>query len=153
MSLKQNIIKLYMLKSVTWFMVAMPIIILFFQENNFSLTEIMLLQALYSFSVAIFEIPSGYIADIFGRKKSIVISTILSFTGYLLFCFNDTFYIFCMAEILIGIGASMISGSDSALLYDTLIETKNKQDYTKIEGRNYAIGNFSEATAGILGVF
>lgn len=142
-----------MLKSVTWFMVAMPIIILFFQENNFSLTEIMLLQALYSFSVAIFEIPSGYIADIFGRKKSIVISTILSFVGYLLFCFNDTFHIFCIAEILIGIGASMISGSDSALLYDTLIETKNKQDYTKIEGRNYAIGNFSEATAGILGGF
>ena len=72
MSLRQNIIKLYMLKSVTWFMVAMPVIILFFQENNFSLTEIMFLQALYSFSLALFEIPSGYIADIFGRKKSIV---------------------------------------------------------------------------------
>ena len=79
--------------------------------------------------------------------------TILSFVGYLLFCFYDTFHIFCIAEILIGIGASMISGSDSALLYDTLIETKNKQEYTKIEGRNYAIGNFSEATAGILGGF
>ena len=153
MSLRQNIIKLYMLKSVTWFMVAMPVIILFFQENNFSLTEIMFLQALYSFSLALFEIPSGYIADIFGRKKSIVISTILSFSGYLLFCFYDSFQTFCIAEILIGIGASMISGSDSALLYDTLIETKSKKNYTKIEGRNYAIGNFSEATAAILGGF
>ena len=144
---------MYLLKGIMWFMVAMPIIVLFFQEHDLSLAEVMLLQAIYSISVAIFEIPSGYIADIFGRKKTIIFSTIFCFIGYLLFSFYSGFYYFAFAEILVGIGGSLISGSDSAIIYDTLLETKSEKKYTKIEGRIYAIGNFSEASAGILGGF
>jgi len=153
MQLRHNILKMYLLKAVLWFMVAMPIIVLFFQEHGLSLTEVMLLQGIYSLSVALFEIPSGYIADIFGRKQTIVLSTIFSFIGYLVFSFYGGFYAFAIAQILVGIGGSLMSGSDSALIYDTLLETESKSSYTKIEGRNYAIGNFSEALAGVLGGF
>lgn len=134
-------------------MVSMPVIVLFFQEHGLSLTQIMLLQAIYSLSVALFEIPSGYIADIFGRKKTIILSSIFSFIGYIVFSFYGGLYGFAIAEILLGIGGSLMSGADSAIIYDTLLETKDEKSYTKIEGRNYAIGNFSEATAGILGGF
>jgi MFS family permease len=134
-------------------MVSMPIIVLFFQEHGLTLTQVMILQSIYSMSVALFEIPSGYIADVFGRKKSIVFSTIFSFIGFLVFSFYGGFYSFAVAQVLVGIGGSLISGSDSALLYDTLLETGDKTTYTRIEGRSYAIGNFSEALAGILGGF
>ena len=134
-------------------MVSMPIIVLFFKSYDLTLTEVMLLQSIYSLSLALFEIPSGYIADVFGRKKSIVVGTILSFIGYLFFSFFDGFYTFAIAQALVGIAGSLISGSDSALIYDTLLETGNENTYTKIEGKNYAIGNFSEATAGIIGGF
>ena len=134
-------------------MVAMPIIVLFFQEHGLTLTEVMLLQAIYSLSVALFEIPSGYIADIFGRKQTIVLSTFFAFIGYLVFSFYGGFYAFAIAQVLIGIGGSLMSGSDSAIIYDTLLERDKKTSYTKIEGRSYAIGNFSEALAGILGGF
>ncbi|MEC7863688.1 MAG: MFS transporter [Bacteroidota bacterium] len=144
---------MHLLKGVLWFMVAMPIIVLFFQEHGLTLTEVMVLQSIYSLSVALFEIPSGYIADLFGRKHTIVLGTIFSFIGYLVFSFYGGFYAFAVAQVLVGIGGSLMSGSDSALLYDTLLETGDKNTYTKIEGRNYAIGNFSEATAGILGGF
>ena len=128
MQLKHNILKMYLLKGVLWFMVSMPIIVLFFQSHGLSLTEIMLLQSAYSLSLALFEIPSGYIADSFGRKNSIVIGTILTFIGYLIFSFYYGFYNFIMAEILLGLGGSLISGADSALIYDTLLETKEKNN-------------------------
>lgn len=153
MQIRHNIIKMHLLKGVTWFMVAMPIIVLFFQEHGLTITQVMILQSIYSLAVAIFEIPSGYIADIFGRKKTIVLSTIFTFIGYVIFSLYGGFYSFAIAQILVGIGGSLMSGSDSALIYDTLIEENEKEVYTKIEGRNYAIGNFSEATAGILGGF
>lgn len=153
MQLRHNILKMYLLKAVLWFMVAMPIIVLFFQEHGLTLTEVMILQSIYSFSVALFEIPSGYIADIFGRKKTIVLSTIFTFIGFLVFSFFGGFYAFAIAQILVGIGGSLMSGSDSAIIYDTLLEKGSESKYTKIEGKIYAIGNFSEAFAGILGGF
>jgi MFS family permease len=153
MQLRHNILKMYLLKAVLWFMVAMPIIVLFFQEHGLTLTEVMILQSIYSFSVALFEIPSGFIADIFGRKRTIVLSTIFTFIGFLVFSFFGGFYAFAIAQVLVGIGGSLMSGSDSAIIYDTLLETNSKTTYTKIEGRTYAIGNFSEAFAGILGGF
>ena len=153
MQLSHNILKMYLLKAVLWFMVAMPIIVLFFQEHGLTLTEVMILQSIYSFSVALFEIPSGFIADVFGRKRTIVLSTIFTFIGFLVFSFFGGFYAFAIAQVLVGIGGSLMSGSDSAIIYDTLLETNSKTTYTKIEGRTYAIGNFSEAFAGILGGF
>ena len=153
MNLKHNINKMYLLKAVKWFMIVMPIIVLFFEKHGLSITQIMILQATYSFSVALFEIPSGFFADIYGRRLSLVYGSILTFIGYLIFSFFSGFNEFFIAEIFLGIGGSLISGADSALIYDTLLELEEDSDYTKIEGKNYGIGNISEGLAGILGGF
>lgn len=153
MKLEDNINKMYLLKAVKWFMILMPIIVLFFEKHGLSLTQIMILQATYSFTVAFFEIPSGFFADIYGRRLSLFFGSILTFLGYLIFSFYSGFNEFFIAEIFLGIGGSLISGADSALIYDTLLELKKDEDYTKIEGKNYGIGNVSEGLAGILGGF
>ena len=153
MQVKNNIWKLYVIKGLMWFMVAMPIIVLFFQENGLSLQEIMILQGSYSMMVALMEIPSGYIADLFGRKKTLVLGTLFCFLGFALFSFSFGFWEFFIAELLLGVGNSFISGSDSALLYDSLLESEQSDEYTRIEGKTYSIGNFAEAGAGILGGF
>ena len=44
-----------------------------------------------------------------------------------------------------------MSGADSAIMYDTLLEINQEKKYTEVEGKTYAIGNFSEAIAGLLG--
>ena len=151
MKLKHNILKMYLLKGFLWFMVAMPIIVLFFQENGLTLMEVMILQSIYSFTVGITEIPSGYLADYFGRRNSIIFSTIFTFLGYLIFCNYTGFDMFVIAQIMVAIGGSLMSGADSAIIYDSLLETQNEKQYTKIEGKTYAIGNFSEAISGLIG--
>ncbi len=150
MHLKHNINKVFIINGIRWFMLLMPIIVLFFEQNGLSLTQIMLLPAIYSLTVAILEIPSGFFADTYGRKKSIILSTIFYSLGYLIFSFSNDFNIFIVAEILLGIGGSLISGSDSAIMYDTLLELNKENEYSKIEGKSYAIGNFSEAIAGLI---
>ena len=153
MNLEGNINKMYLLKAVKWFMIVMPIIVLFFEKHGLSLTQIMILQATYSFTVAILEIPSGFFADIYGRRLSLFYGSILTFIGYLIFSFFSGFNEFFIAEILLGIGGSLISGADSALIYDTLLQLKKDEDYTIVEGKNYGIGNVSEGIAGVIGGF
>ncbi|MFC2087917.1 MFS transporter, partial [Bacteroidota bacterium] len=140
-----------MLKAVKWFMLVMPIIVLFYYENGLDLHQVFVVQAVYSVTIVVLEIPSGYIADIFGRKKTLFIGSIFGFLGYVIYCLSDHFHEFMIAEIVLGIGHSFISGADSAMLYDTLYSNDKKNEYTKFEGRVSSIGNFSEGTAGVLG--
>ena len=127
----------------------MPIIVPFYNSNGLNMFDIFMLQSAYSLSTVVLEIPSGYVADVFGRKKSIVLGSFLGVAGHLMYCFSYSFTGFLIAEIILGIGISFISGSDSALLYDTLIETKKQDKYVKYEGYNTSLCNFSEAAAGI----
>jgi len=126
---------------------------LFFLERGLTLFQIMLLQSIFAISMIIMEIPSGYFADRLGRKASIVVSIILMAFGFLLYYASFNFWMFVLSEIIIGLGASFLSGSDSALLYDSLIETNNKEMFKKYEGKRGSLSLVSESIASVLGGF
>ncbi|MCU4176659.1 MFS transporter [Carboxylicivirga sp. N1Y90] len=146
-----NITKLYLIKVAKWFMLTMPILLLFFQDLGFTVEESFQLKAIYSIAIVIFEIPSGYAADVLGRRKTLIIGSILGTLGFAIYSFTSGFYAFLAAELVLGIGQSFISGADSALLYDSLKADGREKDYLKYEGRNFSVGNFSEAIAGFMG--
>ncbi len=150
-SLQSNILKLYIIKIAKWFMLFMPIVVLFYKDNGLEMRHIFILQAIYSIAIVALEIPSGYLADVLGRKITLVLGTILGFFGFLTYSFSYGFVGFLIAEVILGLGQSLISGADSALLYDSLLESGKKNKYIKYEGRMVSIGNFAEAIAGISG--
>ncbi len=146
-----NIFKLQLIKIAKWFSLVMPIVVLFYNENGLEQFEVMLLQGIYSVSIVVLEIPSGYFADVLGRKNTLVVGAVLGFLGFSIYTLSHGFYGFLLAEIILGIGQSLISGADSAMLYDTLAANKKQDQYLKYEGRITSIGNFAEALAGTLG--
>jgi len=150
-NIESNIPKLYTIKGMRWFMLIVPIIVPFFKSNHLSMQQIMMLQSVFSLTVVFLEVPSGYFADVLGRKKSIVIGLIFALLGLSVYSVSNGFWAFLCGELILGFGSSFISGADSALLYDSLLEVSRENEYKKVEGRNQAIGNFSEATAGIFG--
>ncbi len=150
--LQRNIKLLNLIYIFKWFVLMLPITVLFFKEHDISATQIFTLTSIYAVSIVIFEVPSGYIADIWGRKNSIVLGMFLSLVGNLFFLFNG-FYSFMAAEIFLGIGASFISGCDSALFYDSLISLKREKEFKKLIGKYRSYGNFSEGFAGLFGGF
>ena len=97
------------------------------------------------------EIPAGYVADVWGRKRCLFWGSVLFFLGYLLYSFTGAFSAFLCAELLLGAGQTLVNGADSALLYDTAAHYKAEQHYLRYEGRLTMIGNFAEAIAGIFG--
>lgn len=153
MSLSSNIYKLYIIKIAKWFMLIMPIIALYYQENGLGMKEVLQLQGIYSVAIVLLEIPSGYFADIWGRKSTLIIGSFLGVIGFAIYSFTYGFWGFLIAELVLGIGQSFISGSDSALLYDSLLQEKKEDTYTKLEGRVLSIGNFAETIAAIVGGF
>jgi MFS family permease len=150
-SVSSNIPKLYVTRALRWFLLIVPVIVPFFKSNGLTMTQIMVLQSAFSIAVVLLEVPSGYFADVLGRKRSIILGSILGFFGMTWYSLAAGFWQFLVAEIVLGVGSSFISGADTALLYDTLVETGRAGQYKKIEGVNSALGNFSEATASVIG--
>ncbi|MCP4116362.1 MAG: MFS transporter [Desulfobacteraceae bacterium] len=151
-TVRSNILRLYVIKLSKWLMLTMPIVFLFYRENGLTTHDLFLLKAVYSAAIVCLEIPSGYFGDIWGRKRSLILGSVLGFVGFALYCVSTGFWGFLACEIILGIGQSFISGSDSAMLYDTLQEAKREKEYLKIEGRLISAGNFAEAIAAPLGV-
>lgn len=150
MVVKRNIPLLYLIKIAKWFMLYIPVIYLFYEENNFKVTELFLLHSIYSIVIAFLEVPSGYFADVFGRKLSLVIGALFGTIGFGVYSLSYGLAGFIAAEVLLGIGQSLFSGADSAILYDTLLSERKEKQYMKYEGKITATGNIAEALAGLL---
>lgn len=131
----------------------MPIIWLFYEENGLTITDLFVIQAIYSVTIALIEIPSGYVADIFGRKNSMIIGTFFGFLGILIYALSFGFEGFLLAALCLGVGQSFISGSDTALMYDSLVELNRSDDFIRLEGRTISMGNLAEAAAFVIGGF
>ena len=131
----------------------MPVIVLFYQDNEMGMHEIFVLKAIYSVAIVVMEIPSGWMADVWGRKKTLILGSVLGASGFFIYSFSYGFWAFIFAEIILGIGHSFVSGADSAMLYDSLKASNKSDRYTREEGRITSVGNFAEAIAGITGGF
>lgn len=150
-SLRRNLTSLYLVKVAKWMNLVMPIIVLFYKSNGMSMQDIFTLQAVYSFTLMVLEIPTGYFADTAGRRTSILLGSVFGFGGYLIYSISSGFWQFALAETILGCGMSLVSGADSAMLYDSLKSVGKSAKYTRYEGRITSIGNFAEAAAGIIG--
>lgn len=148
---RNNLAYLYGIKIAKWFNLVMPVVVLFYQDNGLNMQQIFWLKSIYSLAMVAMEIPSGYMADAWGRKKSLVLGAFMGSGGMALYCFSQGFWAFAIAEVILGIGYSFISGSDSAILYDTLKAANCEREYIKQEGWITSAGNFAEGIAGVFG--
>jgi len=131
----------------------MPIVVVFYKGNGMGMHDIFVLKAIYSVAIVAMEIPSGWMADVWGRKKTLILGSILGSLGFLIYSLSYGFWAFAAAEIVLGIGLSFVSGADSAMLYDSLKADNKTEKYTREEGRITSAGNFAEAIAGVVSVF
>ncbi len=130
-----------------------PVLVPFLQSHGLSLHQVFLLQGLYSFSWVVADIPTGYLADTWGRKNTLATSAFffcLTGIGYVA---GSEFWHFCIVSILLGIAVGLSSGTIEALTYDTLLETGDERSYRRICGYQNISGWVSVAVSGIIGGF
>ena len=106
--------------------------------GKMSLPEIYFMESIVLLGVVFLEIPSGALADLIGRKKTIILGSILHTISIIVFSISDSPKEIWLANIIWMIGYSMQSGADVALLYDSLKEDGRETEYSKIIGGNLA---------------
>ena len=121
--------------------------------GHISLTQVQFLQAWLMFWAFVLEIPTGVIADRFGRKISVVLGCFITFLSFLLYGTIPNFSAFLLAEFFAAAGLALMSGASEALLYDSLREEKKETKFKNIFGRSFSLGQVSAIIAAPLGGF
>lgn len=151
--LKGNIKKFYLMQILFGICFFTPILVLYWQDMGLNLTEIMTLQSIYAILVVFLEVPTGYVADVFGRKKCLIGFGIFLSLGLFMFTQAQHFYHFLIVEVLWAIAISLGSGADAALVYDTLVDLKQEHRFKKIWGNGVFFHLSTAAVANVIGGF
>ncbi len=128
----------------------MAVLTIFWQRQvGMSMTQIMALQAGFGLAVAIFEFPSGFLADRIGYRRTLVIASLVTAAGWGLYVGAATFWRIAAAEALLGVGLSLVSGTDSALLYESLLDSGDERGFARWSGRMVFWGQSAEGLAAL----
>lgn len=95
-------------------------IIIAFRKLGFSFLQIGILFSIKEISTNIFEIPTGIIADSYGRRKSMIFSFLSYIISLLIFYFCDQYYLFIIAMIFFASGEAFRSGTHKAMILQYL---------------------------------
>lgn len=151
MNISANIWKIYIYKFLSEFYLIAPILIPYYASKQLSSTQIFTIQAFYALSILVFEVPSGYLADVLGRKKTLILGAAAFPVGICIYAFTSSFSSFILAEFILAIANSMRSGCDSALVYDTLLHMQQESEYKKYEGRSAFFTRIGTSLSSVLG--
>jgi MFS family permease len=150
-NLHGNIRKLYAFSFLQMTLFPMAIITLFWKDHiGLTLTQILLLQSIFSLATLALDYPAGYLSDRLGYRCALNIAALLGIVGWGIYTVAGSFGAVLLAEILLGMSLSFISGSDSALLFETLRAEGEEHAYARHEGRMNGIGQLGEAAGALL---
>lgn len=120
-------------------------------QNVLSGAEAVMLAAIYDIGTLVLEVPSGYMSDRIGRRITLILATLATVAGCLLLGLGSSFYVFALAQIMLGAGTAFASGTDHALLYDSLIDDNREADVAWHEARAWRFTFTGLAVSALVG--
>ena len=128
-----------------------PILVLYYTVNGLSSTQIFTIQAVFHLAVLVLEVPSGYLADVIGRRRTLALGALFFPLGLAFYAAGRSFAAFVAAEVLLAVSVGMRSGCDSALLFDSLKQLGREDEYKRVEGRAALVSRIGTAVSSVAG--
>jgi len=147
----KNIILMYMIQLIGGLLFFLPIIALYLEKSLFSVTNVAIIFAVEAIGMVIFEVPTGSIADLFGRKKSLILANISALIGFTFLYIGGNMPMFILFAIFNALAHSLASGADQAMIYDTLKDENKEKYYKKISGTYSALWPLGAMTGSLIG--
>lgn len=121
---------------------------LYFQQT-ISPAAAIAMYAVYDLSVTLLEVPLGVLSDRIGRRRTLILSALSGVAGSLLLALGDSFAVFALGQFCIGAGAAFASGTDSAMLFESLAGSRREDEVEAEETRalQYSLWGFAISAA------
>lgn len=133
MTVKQLTFRFCLVIFTFWFAAGLPmaLIVLIMQERGLDLFQVALCFAVYGLTAAVLEVPTGGIADVFGRRNATLIAYISMILGGALYLVSFSMGMFFLAMVFAGAGRAFLSGSMIAWFVDAALAIDEKANLQK----------------------
>lgn len=132
-------------------MFVMPIISLFYIDKGLSANDVLLIQGIFALFIFFAEVPTGYIGDIFCRKKVLSIAFLFAILRNIIWVLSNGFWSILIGQLFLGVAVALISGTMDAYLYDLLKKQGKENSFMKQKGALFSQSNIAAAFSAILG--
>ncbi|HNU80100.1 MAG TPA: MFS transporter, partial [Bacillota bacterium] len=132
--LKNNINKNYIYTLLQNIDLTRGIWMIYLAGKGMSLTQLGLLEMVFHITSFLMEVPTGAVADIFGRRISRILGRVLSLVSVVILLAADCFLWFAISFVFTALSFNLESGAGDALIYDSLKEIGEEDMYMKISG-------------------
>jgi len=147
-----NIHKAYIFSFFWMFLVLIPVMVPFFLSQGLSMQQVFLLQSIFGLTIAVCELPTGYLCDHWGRKNTMLIGALLAALACTWLIFAHGFWELVIFEVLNAVGSALVSGADISFLYDSLENPREHRSRATHAIANMQLAHVSaESIASLLG--
>lgn len=150
LKITKQIRRMYALTTVGYFSIAGASWAALLALRGFSILEIGMLESIFHIVSFTFEIPSGVVADVFGRKKTLVLSQVISCISCLLMILSGDFITVAVAIGFSAFSYNLASGTREALAYDSLKQAGNEDKYNTFASTEMMLYRITNSTATLL---
>jgi MFS family permease len=127
-----------------------PFLFLAFLEKGLDFTQIGLLIAVRELTTNVLEIPSGAVADVFGRRLSMICSFLAYIVAFLLFGLADGLWLLSAGMVLYGVGEAFRTGTHKAMIFAWLRDQGREQERLRVYGYTRSWSKFGSAVSVLL---
>jgi len=127
-----------------------PFLLLFFREAGLSFLSIGLLISIREIATNVLEIPTGVLADVFGRRRAMLLGFAAYLGSFVLFYLGSVFWVFVLGMIAFAIGETFRSGTHKAMILEHLRITENLNRKVFYYGKTRAASQLGSAIAALV---
>ncbi len=148
---KNNLKYNYIFRFLSSFDLSSAIWVLYLIHKGLPLWQIGLMEGIFHVISFLSEIPTGAVADILGRKKALILSRVCHAISAIIMLFASGFWQFVIGFAFSAWGYNLNSGSEEAMVYDSLKMVGKENNYLKISGHLEVILNIAQGIAIFIG--
>ncbi len=130
-----------------------PVAIIYFSQVTGSFALGMTVFSVSMLSSAMFEVPTGVLSDLLGRKYTMTIGGMAGTLSILCYALASSFPLLAVGSVFEGLMMALYSGNNNAFLHDTLKEAGRHDQYAHYLGRTSALFQAGLGTSAVLGGF
>lgn len=131
----------------------LPVLFLFYQQYGITVGDFFLLQGLSALLCLAMDVPSGYAADIFSKKKVLIFSGSLLFIRFALLYFFPSYWIIFLGEALYAVVISTFVGTADSYIYELLKQNNKTVKMLKRYGRLYFYVSLGTSVSSLAGAY